>query len=303
MRTRLLVMMFLFISLTILAAPGANAQSERLKVVATNSILGDVVRQVAGDKIDLTVLVGPGGDAHTYEPVPADSIALSKARILFENGLGFEVWLDNLYQASGSKAVRVVVSQGIIPDTISTGADAGQIDPHIWQNIYNFVRVTEVVRDTLSSADPANAVTYQLNANAYMTQLLDVDSYIVQQVQTLPADQRKLVTSHNAFGYFASRYGFEVVGTALGSASTEEFDPSAGEIARLIKSIKATGARAVFPENVENADLAKQIAHEAGVIVGPPLCSDALTPPDGPCPTYLQMMRYNIDSIVGALRP
>jgi zinc/manganese transport system substrate-binding protein len=302
MRTRLLVM-YSVLGLVLLSTSSVNAKNERLKVVATNSILGDVVEQVAGDNIDLAVLVGPDGDTHTYEPVPQDSVTLSKANILFENGLGFETWLDDLYKASGSKAARVVVSQGITAGTITVGEEAGETDPHIWQNMYNFVRVTEIVRDTLSSADPANAVTYQLNANAYITQLLDVDSYILQQVQTIPADQRKLVTNHDAFGYFASRYGFEIVGTALGSVSTEGTDPSAGEIADLVKSIKATGTRAIFPENVENADLVKQIAKEAGVVVGPPLCSDALTPSDGPCPTYLQMMRYNIDSIVGALCP
>jgi zinc/manganese transport system substrate-binding protein len=294
--------MCLVLSLVFPVAFSAHAQSERLQVVATYSILGDVIQQVAGDHIDLTVLVGPDGDTHTYEPVPQDSVALRKANIVYENGLGFETWLDDLYAASGSKATRVVVSQGITPGTITVGEDAGETDPHIWQNIYNFVRVTEIVRDTLSSADPANAVAYQLNANAYITQLLEVDSYLLQQVQTIPADQRKLVTNHDAFGYFASRYGFEIVGTALGSVSTEGADPSAGEIADLVEAIKATGTRAIFPENVENADLVKRIAQEAGVVVGPSLCSDALTPPDGPCPTYLQMMRYNIDSIVGVLR-
>jgi zinc/manganese transport system substrate-binding protein len=303
MRPRLLVIGSVLFSLVLLAAPVVNAQPDRLNVVATYSILGDVVKQIAGDNVDLAVLVGPDGDTHTYEPVPQDSVTLSQADVLFENGLGFETWLDDLYKASGSKAVRVVVSQGITPGTITVGEDTGEIDPHIWQNMFNFVRVAEIVRDTLSSADPANAVTYQLNANAYITQLLDVDSYILQQVQTIPTDQRKLVTNHDAFGYFASRYGFEIVGTALGSVSTEGADPSAGAIANLVDTIKATGTRAIFPENVENADLVNRIAQESGVVVGPPLCSDALTPPDGPCPTYLQMMRYNIDSIVGALRP
>ena len=300
MRTRLLIVLSVF-SLLILSVSATNAQNERQKVVATYSILGDVVQNVAGDNIDLTILVGPDGDTHTYEPVPQDSVTLSEASIIFENGLGFESWLDDLYTASGSQAKRVVISEGITPGTITVGEEAGATDPHIWQNPYNFVRATEIVRDNLSAADPANAATYQLNANQYITQLLEADTYVLQQVQALPADQRKLVTDHDAFGYFASRYGFEIVGTALGSVSTEGAEPSAADTAALIDSIKQTGVHAIFPENIENADLINQIAQEAGVVVGPPLCSDALTPADGPCPTYLQMIRYNIDSIVGAL--
>ncbi len=279
----------------------ASAQNPPLKVVATYSILGDVVQNIGGDSIDLTVLVGAGGDTHSYEPVPQDSVALGGADVLFENGLGYETWLDDLYRASGSTAQRIVVSDGIVPSTITVGGDAGQIDPHIWQNVYNFIHAAETVRDTLAAADPANATTYQLNANAYLQQLLDTDTYIIQQAQTIPAAQRKLVTDHDAFGYFAARYGFTVVGTALGSATTEGAEPSASDIATLVTAIKDTGTRAIFPENIENASIVEQLASEAGVTVGAPLCSDALTPADGPCPTYVQMMRYNVDSIVSAL--
>jgi zinc/manganese transport system substrate-binding protein len=277
------------------------AQENWLNVVATYSILADVVQNVAGNNIELIVLVGANGDTHSYEPIPEDSVSLSEADIIFENGLGFESWLDDLYSASGSSATRVVISDGITPGTIPIGDEAGETDPHIWQDIYNFVHVTEIVRNTLSSADPANAVTYQINANHYLQQLLDVDTYILQQVQTLPADQHKIVTDHDAFGYFASRYGLEIVGSALGSVSTEGAEPSAADTAALVDAIRETGTRAIFPENIENADLVNQIAQEAGVIVGPALCSDALTPADGPCPTYVDMMRYNVDSIVGAL--
>jgi zinc/manganese transport system substrate-binding protein len=291
------LLLLLFISVVSVV----DAQSEPLNVVATYSILGDVVQNVGGDNINLTILVGPDGDTHTYEPVPQNSVTLSEASIIFENGLGFESWLDNLYSASRSQAQRVVVSQGITPGTITVGEEAGETDPHIWQNPYNFLRVTEIVRDTLAAADPTNAVTYQLNANQYLTQLLEADTYVLQQVQTLPADQRKLVTDHDAFGYFASRYGFEVVGTALGSVSTEGAEPSAADTAALVEEIRTTGTHAIFPENIENSDLINRIAQEAGVVVGPPLCSDALSLADGPCSTYLQMIRYNIDSIVGAL--
>ncbi len=298
---RLRIWGLLVVLLVVSGGSLASAQNQPLKVVATYSILGDVVQNIGGGSINLTVLVGAGGDTHSYEPVPQDSVALGSADVLFENGLGFETWLDDLYSASGSTAQRVVVSDGIVPGTITVGDEAGETDPHIWQNIYNFVHVAEMVRDTLSAADPANATTYQLNANAYIQQLLDTDSYVIQQAQTIPADQRKLVTDHDAFGYFAARYGFTVVGTALGSVSTEGAEPSAADIAALVGAIKDTGTRAIFPENIENASLVDQLANEAGVVVGAPLCSDALTPPDGPCPTYVDMMRYNVDSIVAAL--
>lgn len=300
MRIRLLTALPLFIAL-IFSTASANAQPQRLKVVATFSILGDVVQTIATDNIDLTVLVGVDGDAHSYEPVPQDSVALTNANLIFENGMGFEMWLDDLYTAAGGQAQRVVVSQGITPGTISVGDETGETDPHIWQNPYNYVRVAELVRDTLSAADPTNAVIYQLNANSYITQLLEADTYILQQVQRLPADQRKLVTNHDAFGYFASRYGLEIVGTALGSVSTEGASGSAANLAKLVEDIRTTGARAIFPENSENADVVNQVAQETGVKIGAPLCSDALTPADGPCPTYLQMIHYNIDSVMAAL--
>jgi len=300
MRIRLLTALSLFMALIFSTAP-ANAQSPHLKVVATFSILGDVVHTIAGDNIDLTVLVGRDGDTHSYEPVPQDSVALTNANLIFENGLGFETWLDSLYTAANAQAQRVVVSQGINPGKISVGDETGETDPHIWQNPYNYVHVAEIVRDTLSSADPTNAITYQLNANTYISQLLDADTYVLQQVQKLPADQRKLVTNHDAFGYFASRYGLQIVGTALGSVSTEGEGGSAANVAKLVEDVRSTGTRAIFPENIENADVVNQVAQEAGVKIGAPLCSDAITPADGPCPTYLQMIHYNIDSIVAAL--
>jgi zinc/manganese transport system substrate-binding protein len=300
MRPRLLAFASLLIGLILSITP-VTAQTTRLRVVATFSILGDLVHSIAGDNIDLTVLVGPDGDTHSYEPVPQDSVALSQANLVFENGLGFEAWLNDLYTAANSQGQRVVVSDGINPGKITVGDEAGEIDPHIWQNPYNYVRVAETVRDTLSTADPANATTYQLNANTYITQLLDADTYAIQQVQKLTADQRKLVTNHDAFGYLATRYGLTLVGTALGTVSTEGASPSAANVAKLVEDIRATGAKAIFPENIENADLVNQVANEAGVVVGAPLCSDALTPADGPCPNYLTMIRYNIDSIAAAL--
>ncbi len=289
------------VCLMVLSLSVTQAQNTPLKVVATFSILGDIVKNVGGDKVDLSVLVGPDGDTHTYEPVPGDSVKLAEANLIFENGFGFESWLDKLYEASASKATRVVVTQNIEPGKIAVGDETGETDPHAWQNVYYGIHMTKIVRDALSAADPANAVTYQLNANQYITQLLDLDTYILQKVQSLPVEQRKLVTNHDAFGYFAARYGFTVVGTALGSISTEAADPSAADIAKLVEDIKSTGTKAIFPENIENPKLIQQIADQAGVKVGPSLYSDALGQPGTDGETYLKMMRYNIDAMVGAL--
>lgn len=287
--------------LVLFSAETLTAQIAPLKVVATFSILGDLVHNVGGDQIDLAVLVAPDGDTHTYEPVPSDSVTLASAALIFEDGLGFETWLNDLYTASGSKAVRVVVTQGITPGTITVGDEAGETDPHVWQDVYNSIRMVEIIRDTLSQTDPANAVTYQMNANNYLVQLAQLDTEVLQKIATLPPDQRKLATDHDAFGYFANRYGFHIIGTALGSLSTETGDPSAAHIAQLIQDIKAAGAPAIFAENNTNPQIMQQIAQQAGVVVGPPLCSDALSPADGVCPTYVDFIRYNVTSIVGAL--
>jgi zinc/manganese transport system substrate-binding protein len=286
----------------------------RLKVVATHSILGDMVRNVAGDAVDLTVLVGPDGDTHTFEPVPADTITVSGSSLLFENGLGFETWLDDLYAASGSKAQRVVVTSRIVPlgfagegvvaneEPITSPTPDQELDPHFWQDVANSESAVEVIRDALVTADPANATVYQDNATAYLQQLQQLDDEIVAKTDSLPADRRKLVTNHDAFGYFAFRYGYTLEGAALQSFSTEAADPSAQQFAALVTAIRDTGVPAIFPESIENADLIDRIAQEAGVKVGAPLYSDALGQPGSDGDTYIKMMQHNIDAIVSALQ-
>ena len=286
------------------AAPGNStpAGGARLNVVATLSILGDLVHTVAGEDIQLHTLVGPDGDTHTYEPIPADGVALAQADLIFENGLGFETWLDKLYTASSSKARRVVVTTGVSAGKIAIGADAGRTDPHAWQDVTYATGMVNIIRDTLAAQDPAHAPAYQANAAAYLQQLKDLDSYIQQQAANLPAGRRKLVTNHDALGYFAKRYGFQVIGDVLGSVSTEASEPSAAEIARLIDEIKSAQVPAIFTENIENAAVINQVAQEAGVKVAPALYTDALGKPGTPGDSYLKMMRYNIDTIVAALK-
>jgi ABC-type Zn uptake system ZnuABC Zn-binding protein ZnuA len=245
---------------------------------------------------------------------------LAEADLVFQNGLGFEPWLDDLYAASGSKATRVVVTEPIEPtkaaagdehavestpaaDERIAGADQGQgeFDPHVWSDAGNAIRMVEVIRDALVKADATHADTYTANAEQYLAKLKTLDDFIVAETNRLPPERRKLVTDHDALGYFAKRYGYEIVGTALGSISTETADPSAGELAELVEQIKAAGAPAIFAENVQNPDLMGRIASEAGVELGPTLYTDALGEPGSDGDTYLKLMRYNVTSIVTAL--
>lgn len=282
------------------------APSGRLQVVATYSILGDLVQNVGREHITLTTLVGPDSDTHTFEPSPADSAALAGANLLFENGLGFEGWLDEMYRASGSTAERVVVTNGLT--LLPAGGEhegesqANEFDPHVWHSVANAIEMVKAIQDGLTAADPANAAAYQANAEAYISQLEALDQWIFEQVERLAADQRKLVTSHDTFSYFAGRYGFEIVGTALGS-STEAAEPSAGEMAALVEEIRAAGMPAIFVEQVANSAVMAQIAAEAGVQLAPPLYTDALGQPGSDGDTYLKMIRYNVTTIVNTLLP
>ena len=293
----------------------APASEEPLQVVASFSILGDLVENVGGDAVQVTTLIASGVDPHTYDPAPADLVVLSEADIVFENGLGFEPWLDAFYESAQPAAERIVVTEGITPreageqheegeEHEEEGAEAhehGQFDPHVWQDVANAIVMVENIRDALVAADPARAELYETNAAAYIGELEALDTSIREQVATLPEERRKLVTSHDTFGYFAAAYGFEVLGTALGSLSTEAGDPSARDIATLITEIEEAGVPAIFAENVANPDLMESIAAEAGVELAPALYTDALGPPGSPGETYLGMMQSNVMTIVDAL--
>jgi ABC-type Zn uptake system ZnuABC Zn-binding protein ZnuA len=294
----------------------AGAQSgEPVRVIATFSVLGDIVARVGGDRVEVSVLIPSGADAHVFEPTPEDAAKLEDAAVVFENGLGFEPWLDELYEASASDAARVVVTEGITPRAFGEEEsdheeehedgeehdEHGEFDPHAWHDVQNAVVEAEAIRAALGAADPANAAIYDTNAAAYTAELQELDAYIVGQVATLPEERRRLVTSHDTFGYFAVRYGFEIVGTALGSISTEGGDPSARAINDLIDAIKDTEVPAIFAENVSNPSLMETIADEAGVTLAPTLYTDALGEPGSPGETYLGMIRFNVDTIVGAL--
>jgi ABC-type Zn uptake system ZnuABC Zn-binding protein ZnuA len=282
-------------------------------VVASFSILGDLVKNVGGEVVEVTTLIGPGVDAHTYDPAPADLVVLTKADVIFENGLGFEPWLDRFFASAQPSGARVVVTEGITSREAGAdehegeaqvedgGGEHGQFDPHVWHDVANVVVMVGNIRDALVAADPARAELYGANAAAYIAELEALDASIREQVGTLPQERRKLVTSHDTFGYFAGAYGFEVLGTALGSLSTEAGDPSARDIATLITEIEEAGVPAIFAENVANPDLMESIAAEAGVSLAPPLYTDALGPPGSPGETYMGMMQSNVTTIVDAL--
>jgi len=288
----------IMVALMIAACGGADGSptvAGPLKVVATFSVLGDIAQNVGGDKIELRTLVGPGIDTHTFAPSPADNRALAEAALVLENGLGFEGWLDDLYSASGSKAARVVVTDGIAP----LEAD-GETDPHAWHNVANAIRMAENIRDALAAADPANAATYRSNAESYIAELQTLDAWVFDEVERVPEERRKLVTTHDTFGYFAERYGFEIVGAVLPS-STEGASPSAQEVAALVEAVRSVGVPAVFAENVSSNSLLNQIAAEAGIAVVASLYTDALGPPGSDSDTYLKMMQYNVATIVREL--
>lgn len=285
-----------------------TATGDPLPVVATFSILGDLVQAVGGDAVRVTTLIGPGVDAHTFDPAPADLVTLESAAVIFENGLGFEPWLDGFFASTQPKGTRVIVSDGLEPRHVSEehadeeGEDHhGDVDPHVWHDVANAIVMVENIRDALVIADPANAAVYEANAEAKIADLEALDAWVREQVATIPEDRRKLVTSHDTFGYFADAYGFEVLGTALGSASTEASDPSARDVAILIEEIANAGVPAIFAENVSNPDLMASVAAEAGVTLAPPLYTDALGAPGTESATYDGMMRGNVTTIINAL--
>jgi ABC-type Zn uptake system ZnuABC Zn-binding protein ZnuA len=280
----------------------SDAQSEDalLPVVVSWSILGDVVRQVGGDRVSLTVLIGPGGDPHHLNASPADLRAIGGARVIFENGLGLEPWMDRHYASAKSRARRVAVSQGIEPRRVDEAGRRAEPDPHIWFDPTLMMRAADTIRDALIEADPANADTYSANGAAYVELLQALDGWIARQVETIPPRQRALVTSHDTFWYFSRRYGFEVVGFAIASFAPD-VEPSARDIAVLVSRIRAARVPAIFPETVSDSRLLQRAATEANVRLAPELYTDALGDPSSAGGTYLGMMQHNASTIVTSL--
>ncbi len=280
------------------AAGPALGQPQRIPVVATFTILADFVREVGGDRVDVASIVGPDGDAHVYDPTPADARRLASARLIVENGLGLEGWISRLAKASGSKAPVVVATTGIKP---RKDADAhGGVDPHAWQDVGNAKIYVANIRDGLVRVDPEGKAGYEARARDYLAKLDALDAEIRAAIARIPPDRRRIVSTHDAFGYFAQDYGLEFAAPA--GVSTEG-DVSARDVAKIIAQIKREKFPAVFLENVSDPRLIERIGRETGAKVGGALYSDALSPPGGPAGTYIDMARHNISELTKALAP
>ncbi len=290
--------------------PGSPAEAEtpgKTKVVATFSILGDFVREVGGERIELTTLVGPNGDGHVYSPTPADAKKLAGAKVVFTNGLKFEGWIDRLIKASGTKATMVVATRGIKAIEAddddhgkkeAAGHAHGGLDPHAWQDVGNAKIYVANVRDALVRADPDGKAIYEANAAAYLARLDTLETDVKATITGIPAEKRKIITSHDAFTYFAKAYGLEFI--APQGVSTEA-EASARDVARIIRQIRKDKITAVFIENISDPRLVERIAKETGARIGGRIYSDALSDPTGPAGTYIEMMRNNIRAFSAAL--
>jgi zinc/manganese transport system substrate-binding protein len=285
--------LFWLVSLALIAAACPARAQERLNVVASFSILGDFVKNVGGDRVNVTTLVGPDGDVHVYTPAPADAKKIADAKLLVINGLGLEGWLPRLLQASGSKAPITIATKGIAP--LKVGSDA---DPHAWQSVVNAKVYVTNIRDALVAADPADAEVFRANTQAYLANLDALDREVREAVARIPPARRKVISTHDAFGYFAAAYGIQFI-APLG-VSTES-EASARDIAGIITQIKASKIPAVFLENISDPRLISRIASETGARVGGTLYSDSLTGEKGEVPTYIDMVRHNIKTLTSAL--
>jgi zinc/manganese transport system substrate-binding protein len=295
---------------------GAGASgAEKVKAVASFSILADMVRQVGGDRVEVVSLVKPGADAHLFAPTPADARTLAGADLFFVSGLGFEGWIERLEKSSAFKGKTVVVSEGVKPlgmpedDAHGHAAadEAGQhederarreVDPHAWQDLANGKIYVANIREGLIAADPDGKAIYERNAAKYLDAIAKEEAAVKAAIAALPEARRKIITSHDAFGYFGAAYGLQIL--ALEGVNTES-EASAGDVAKIIRQIKDENIPAVFLENITDHRLLDQIARETGAKIGGVLYSDALSGPEGPAPTYLDMFRHNVGALTAAL--
>lgn len=295
------------------------ASADNLKVVASFSIIADFARNVGGDRVDITTLVGPNGDAHVYEPKPVDAAAVAKADVVLVNGLQFEGFLQRLVDASGTKAPVVELTKGgevlksaeeahhhskegeehhAAEEAEEEGHAHGVFDPHAWQSVHNAEVYVKNIAEAFCLADVAGCDSYKANAEVYGAKLAALDGEIKATVASIPQDKRVIITSHDAFGYFEHEYGIQFL--APEGVSTES-EASAADVAALVRQIREDKASAIFVENITNPRLIEQIASETGIKVGGALYSDALSDASGPAPTYIDMMKHNAATIKGAV--
>ncbi len=286
----------LFLVTSCLAPFVARAATPVLQAVASFSILADILRQVGEDRISVTSVVPPEGDAHGYQIRPADARAVMQADLVVVNGLGLDNWMQRLVRSAEFKGTLAVATAGLTPRKLPGSASA---DPHMWQDPRNGAYFARAIGEGLATADPAGAAAYRAAASRFVAEILRTDAWISEQFAAIPADARRIITTHDAFGYFGARFGIEFL--AAQGLSTEA-EPSAKAIAGLVAQIKREKIHAVFVENMTDPRLAQMLARETGAVVGGTVYSDALSKQGGPASTYLDMLRYNTGLFVAAMR-
>jgi zinc/manganese transport system substrate-binding protein len=279
-------------------APFVARAAGPVRVVASFTILADLIRQVGGDAVTVETLVGPDGDAHVYEPRPKDLRTLMAAGLLVRNGLGLEGWMDRLAGSADFKGKVVVAAEKVAPRTMKEGSGVIATDPHAWQDPRNAILYVQAIADGLVAVDPANTAVYRESAARFTTRIAEADAWIASTLNAIPVDQRRIITTHDAFGYYGARYSIEFLSP---EGISTEFEPSAKAIAALVQQIKREKVRAVFIENMTSPRMAEMLARETGARLGGTVYSDALSPPGGPAPTYLDMLHHNTTLFAAAM--
>ena len=288
--------LFVLFSVLLTLSMSTAQAADKLAVVTSFSILADITRQVGGEHIQVSNMVGPDADAHTYEPTPDDAKALLKAKLIIKNGLGFEPWLDRLVASTATKAQVVTASKGVIPRSLDEDGETVP-DPHAWHNLANAELYVNNITKALVAADPAHKTSYEHNSQLYLKQIYRLLADAKAKFSLLPPGNRKIVTSHDAFGYLGQAYGIDFMAPQGLSTARE---PSAAEVAALITQIRTAKVKAVFMENIKDPRLLKQIAEESGAHIGGTLYSDALAA-QGPASTFIGLFEYNLNTLYDAL--
>lgn len=272
-------------------APSAAAPTSPVRVVVSFSIIADIVRQIGGGDAAVTALIGPDSDAHVFEPRPDQARLLAEAQLFIVNGLGFEGWLTRLTRSAQYRGPIIIAAEGITPITAAEGGEAAPSpDPHAWQDLRNGVTYAGNIARALAAVDPPHAGAYRERLGRYKAELETLDRHVREELAVIPAEKRRVITSHDAFAYYGRAYGIAFL--APEGVSTES-EPSAKTVAKLIRQIRREGIKALFLENISDPRLVQEIARETGAILGPPLYSDALSRPQGPASTYIRMIEYD----------